>query len=324
MLRRRPARVTALAFLYGVSGLFSTVNAAWPMHPDSPVLLGWTLGAVGLAGALAIWLRGPRLSDPEIHAALVLASGLVALLASESVRAVGVVGLGPVIITIGMYAGWFLPLPAARAHVLVTLALTSAGAVAAEPTGFLVPWVVLAVTAATLTEIQGRLADQLRQVAATDPLTGVANRRAWEAEAIRTLSHAARTGEPVTIAILDLDAFKEVNDREGHGAGDALLRDLTARWAHELRQADLLGRYGGDEFVLCLPDTDGEGALGIVRRLRHSHHFPWTAGLATAGDGDTLASVLARADADLYRKKRSGQGPDQGGPSAPGRAAVPS
>lgn len=324
MLRGRPAKVTALAFLYGVSGLFSIVNATRPMHPDSPVVLGWTLGAIGLVGAVAIWLRGSRLSDPEIHAALVLAAGLVALLAAESVRAVGVVGLGPVIITIGMYAGWFLPLPAARAHVAVTLALTSAGALAAEPSGFLVPWVVLAVTAAALTEIQGRLADQLRQVAATDPLTGLANRRTWEAEAARALAHAARSGEPVTVAILDLDAFKDVNDRDGHSAGDALLRDVSARWAEELREADLLGRYGGDEFVLCLPDTDAEGALEIVRRLRDSHGFSWSVGLSTAREGDTLSSVLGRADADLYREKRSGRRPEPEGPSASGRAGVPS
>jgi diguanylate cyclase (GGDEF)-like protein len=324
MLGGRPAKVTALAFLYGVSGLFSSINAARPMHPDSPVALGWALGAIGLAGAVAIWLRGARLTDREIHAALALAAGLVALLAAESQRAVGVVGLGPVIITIGVYAGWFLPLPAARAHVAVTLGVTSAGAVAAEPGDFLVPWLVVLATTAVLTEIQGRLADQLRQMAATDPLTGLANRRAWEAETTRVLSHAARTGEPVTVAILDLDAFKEVNDREGHSAGDALLRDVSARWAEELRQADLLGRYGGDEFVLCLPATDGEGALEILRRMRDSHGCAWTAGVSTARDGDTLATVLGRADADLYLNKRSGRKPGPGGPSAPGRAALPS
>jgi diguanylate cyclase (GGDEF)-like protein len=183
---------------------------------------------------------------------------------------------------------------------------------------------VVVVTAGALTEIQGRLADQLRQVAATDPLTGLANRRAWEAEAARALAHGARTGEPVTVAILDLDGFKEVNDREGHSAGDALLRDVSAGWVQELREADLLGRYGGDEFVLCLPGTDAEGALEIVRRLRDSHGFSWSVGLSTAGDGDTLSSVLGRADADLYRNKRGGRRPEQGGPSAPGRAVLPS
>lgn len=324
MLRGRPPKVTALAFLYGVSGLFSIVNSTRPMDPESPVVLGWTLGAVGLAGAVAIWLRGPSLSDLEINAALVLAAGMVALLAAESARAVGVVGLGPVIITIGLYAGWFLPLPAARAHVAVTLGLASAGAIVAEPSGFLVPWMVVAVTAGVLTEIQGRLADQLRQVAATDPLTGLANRRAWEAEAARALAHAVRTGEPVTVAILDLDGFKEVNDRDGHSAGDALLRDVSAHWAQELREADLLGRYGGDEFVLCLPGTDAEGALEIVGRLRDSHGFAWSAGLSTACEGDTLSSVLGRADADLYRKKRSARKPEQKGPSASGRAVLPS
>jgi diguanylate cyclase (GGDEF)-like protein len=168
---------------------------------------------------------------------------------------------------------------------------------------------VVIVTAASLTEIQGRLAEQLRRAATTDPLTGLANRRAWEAEAGRVLSHSLRTGEPVTIAVLDLDHFKDVNDRAGHEAGDALLRDLTARWSAELRGADLLGRYGGDEFVLCLPGTDMHGAREILGRLAACHAFHWTAGTASAGRGDTLSTLISRADADLYAHKRSGRRP---------------
>jgi diguanylate cyclase (GGDEF)-like protein len=307
MLSTRPMRTALLSLLYGVGGAFSLLDAAWPQSPESPVTLGWVTGAVALAVAAAVWLRGGRLTDREVHAALVLAAVLVAVLASRFVTAVGIVALGPVIITLCLYSGWFLSLPAARVLATVTLLLASTGAVLASPSGFTVPWVVMVVTAAILTEIQGRLAEQLRRAATTDPLTGLANRRAWEAGAGRAVAHARRTGEPVTVALLDLDHFKDVNDRSGHEAGDVLLRELTARWAAQLRQADLLGRYGGDEFVLCLPGTDARGAGEILGRMAACHAFQWSAGMATAGAEDTLCTLLARADADLYTHKRGGR-----------------
>jgi diguanylate cyclase (GGDEF)-like protein len=307
MLTRRPLRPALLSLLYAVGGGFSLLNAAWPQGPESPTTLGWVTGAVALCVAAVVWWRGARLTDREAHGALILAAVLVAVLASRFATAVGIVALGPVIITLCLYSGWFLPLPAARVQATVTLLLASVGAVLAAPSGFVVPWLVLVVTAAILTEIQGRLAEGLRRAATTDPLTGLVNRRAWEAEAVRALAHAQRTGEPVTVAVLDLDHFKEVNDRSGHEAGDVLLRELTARWSAELRQADLLGRYGGDEFVLCLPGTDAAGAGEILERMAACHTFGWSAGTATAGARDTLGSLLARADAALYAHKRSGR-----------------
>jgi diguanylate cyclase (GGDEF)-like protein len=304
MTRTMPMRSVLLALLYAAGGVFSLVAAVRPPHPDSPVLLALAVGVSGIGLAAVLWWRATRLTDVEVHVALLLAAALVAALAAQSVTAVGVVALGPIIITICLYAGWFLALPAARAHAAATLALSSAGAWLARPDGFLLFWVILVVTAGVLTEIQGRLADQLRHAATTDPLTGLVNRRAWEAASGRMLAHAVRSGEPLTVALLDLDGFKEVNDGSGHDAGDALLRELTARWRAQLRLSDLLGRYGGDEFVLCLPDTDAVGATEILARLEASHPFRWSAGTATAAAGDTLASMLARADVALYEQKR--------------------
>jgi diguanylate cyclase (GGDEF)-like protein len=307
MLTTRPMRAALLSLLYGVGGCFSLVDAAFPQTPESPATLGWIIGVVAVGVASAVWWRGARLTDREVHAALILAAVLVAALASRFVTAVGIVALGPVIITLCLYSGWFLSLPAARVQATVTLLLASAGALLAAPSEFAVPWLVLVLTAGILTEIQGRLADQLRRAATTDPLTGLVNRRAWEAQAGRALAHALRTGEPVTVAVLDLDHFKEVNDRSGHEAGDALLKELTARWTAELRQADLLGRYGGDEFVLCLPGTDAAGAGEILGRMAACHAFHWSAGTATARRGDTLGMLLSRADTDLYAHKRGGR-----------------
>jgi diguanylate cyclase (GGDEF)-like protein len=220
---------------------------------------------------------------------------------------VGIVGLAPALIALGLFAAHFFDLRVARLHVALLIVLASAGALAAVPDVPALAWVMTVVSVAALAEVQGRLARSLRTAAATDPLTGVANRRAWEAEATRNLARATRTGEPLSFAILDLDHFKDVNDREGHGAGDALLRALTAGWTRRLRQADLLGRYGGDEFVVCLPATGQQGAREILEQLETTHEFAWSVGVATARQGDTLDAVLARADADLYAKKRSGR-----------------
>jgi diguanylate cyclase (GGDEF)-like protein len=300
--RSTPAAL--LGMLYGLSGALCLLGAARPLTAQTPVTLLWVLGAVGLlVGAVASALGG-RLSRRAVHAAVVVMSLLIGVLAWQSATPVGIVGLGPVLLAVGLYAAHFFSLRAARLHVLLLVVATSAGAWAARPSGFLVQWVVLVVATVVLTDVQARLASSLRTAAATDPLTGVANRRAWEAEAARNLAHAARTGEPLSFAILDLDDFKGVNDRLGHTAGDALLRDLAARWTRRLRQADVLGRYGGDEFVLCLPATDRDGASEILQRLAASHEFAWSGGVATAEEGDTLTTVLARADADLYRHKR--------------------
>ena len=91
------------------------------------------------------------------------------------------------------------------------------------------------------------------------------------------------------------------------GRGDALLCELTAGWSRRLRRADLLGRYGGDEFVLCLPGTEEAGAWQILRQLDETHAFAWSVGVAAAREDDTLHSVLARADAHLYQQKRAGR-----------------
>jgi diguanylate cyclase (GGDEF)-like protein len=303
--RRTPALL--LAVLYALSGVLCLVTALWPMHRDTPVSLLWLLAATGIGGGTAIWSLRFRLRGWMVHTAVALAGVLIAVLAAHSATAVGIVGLGPVLIAVGLYAAHFFELQVARLHASLLVVVTTAGVIAAEPDGFVGPWAAIVVSVIVITEAQGRLAENLRTAATTDPLTGVANRRAWEAEAARHLSHAARTGEPLTFVLLDLDHFKEVNDREGHGAGDTLLRDLATGWAARLRQTDLLGRYGGDEFVLCLPATDEQGAREILQQLDATHDFAWSVGVASARPGDTLTMVLARADSDLYLHKRSGR-----------------
>src|SRR5205085_10632117 len=153
--------------------------------PATPVTLLWILGGIGLGTGAAVWSLGRRLPPGAVHGLVGGMSCLIALLAWRSATAVGIVGLGPVVIGVGLYAAHFFSLRAARLHVLLLVVVASAGAWAARPSGFLVQWVVLVVATVALTEVQARLALHLQTAAATDPLTGVANRRAWEAEATR-------------------------------------------------------------------------------------------------------------------------------------------
>jgi len=158
---------------------------------------------------------------------------------------------------------------------------------------------------------RGRLLGQLRSLARTDPLTGLANRRLWDERLEVELLRAERYGRPLCMAAIDLDHFKAYNDRYGHQRGDALLRDTTAAWRGALRAVDLLARWGGDEFALLLPDCDLAGARGIVERLAAltDNVIGCSAGLvAWQAPSETGAELLARADAALYAAKGAGRG----------------
>jgi diguanylate cyclase (GGDEF)-like protein len=147
--------------------------------------------------------------------------------------------------------------------------------------------------------------DLLTDMAETDPLTGLSNRRAWDAH----LRQAVGDQRQFTIAILDLDHFKEFNDTHGHPAGDRLLVHTTAAWREQLRAGDLLARTGGEEFALLLLDTDRETALRVIDRLRQnvSEDRTCSAGIAIRIADEPSESVIARADRALYRAKESGR-----------------
>ena len=126
---------------------------------------------------------------------------------------------------------------------------------------------LLAAEAAVAIERADLLA-RLETVARTDDLTGLANRRAWDEHLPRELSRAGRDGQPLCVAMLDLDRFKEYNDERGHQAGDRLLKQVSGAWREMLRPSDMLARYGGEEFGLVLPNCPIEKGVEVVERLR--------------------------------------------------------
>ena len=143
----------------------------------------------------------------------------------------------------------------------------------------------------------------------SDPLTGAANRRSWDEEMDRELARARRTGDPLTVALIDMDNFKAYNDTHGHLAGDTLLRDLVTAIRTELRTGDVIARWGGEEFALALPDSDLQQAQTIASRLLSLVPSSQTAsiGLTQAQTQDNPRALIERADRALYAAKGGGR-----------------
>ncbi len=153
------------------------------------------------------------------------------------------------------------------------------------------------------------LLGQLEHLARTDGLTGLPNRRHWEQQLPRELARAWRDGQRVCVAMLDLDYFKDYNDRRGHQAGDQLLRDAAVAWRVALRPYDILARYGGEEFAVILPGCDLKDAMRLVERLRAGtpQGESCSAGIAEWDGEERPETLVGRSDAALYRAKRAGR-----------------
>jgi len=174
-----------------------------------------------------------------------------------------------------------------------------------------------------------RYSDRLRynvqlslEMAITDQLTGLHNRRYMGRHLNTLISNAEKSGRPIAFLILDIDHFKSVNDTYGHDIGDEVLREFASRISANVRGIDLACRYGGEEFVVVMPETDMELASTVAERLRrsvetsafaisrapHNLNITISIGIASSqGTGDSADSLLHRADQALYRAKREGR-----------------
>jgi diguanylate cyclase (GGDEF)-like protein len=234
-----------------------------------------------------VWRTGTRIyvpdaaNDPRASARLVALTGAVAVLFQPVIRD----GTRSAVLVAGFHES--------RAR-LPERALEMVELVAAE--------IAAAIDRADLVAL---LATQAR----TDPLTGAANRRSWDEELERQVARMHRTGEPLTVALLDMDHFKAFNDAFGHGAGDGLLRDLVAALRGELRTGDVVARWGGEEFAVALPGCTLFQAQVVAARLLSVVPGGQTAsiGLTAAGPDDTPRTLIGRADRALYEAKDGGR-----------------
>ncbi len=150
---------------------------------------------------------------------------------------------------------------------------------------------------------------RLEDSAHTDSLTGLLNRRGWAVSLSRELARARRLHSPPCVAMLDLDHFKRLNDEVGHYAGDLVLKQTSARWASCTRDGDILARYGGDEFVLALPDCEIDDAMRQLDRLQKCMQpdGSTSAGVVLWNGDENGFDLVERADRALYAAKREGR-----------------
>lgn len=297
----RPARLWAFAAVGIVAVGVILIMQRDELTPAEAIGLACAAIALVAAAALIPWRRLPRWTH------LIIPLLAVALIAVGSELAGGMAS--------GM---WFLLLLPIIWKALYGTALEVAIVVAAAAVAVSVPLFVggsgadgvsRALAFILVAVIVAVLLQRTRAVALVDPLTGLANRRAWDVDLGRHVEQVARTGRPVAVAVVDLDLFKAFNDTYGHLEGDALLREAAVAWREALRPYDTLARIGGEEFGVILPDTDEREAAAVIDRLRRATPRGQTcsAGIALITRDDDPVVVTRRADEALYQAKATGR-----------------
>lgn len=247
--------------------------------------------------------------------------GIIAIVASQVRAPQGSRARGILIASFGVAAGAFLLRGIGATLVADPLRGFE------EPTGFAASTLLAAFAAAIASTFaflllhKDRAESEAARLATMDPLTGAYNRRTFHEIAERELSRARRAGQPLSIVMLDIDHFRAVNERHGHRVGDALLQVFADTVRTALRQEDLLVRFGGEEFLVMLPDVAGPGAVIVAGRIRRavaneplrvgSLSLPLTVSLGVAARLDegpeSIDQLLGRADAALVLAKQRGR-----------------
>ncbi len=307
----RPAIAWSLALLYVFKAVICFAIVAFPISATEPTRLVAMAGAMGIVGGIGVWLFARRI--PLLGFELLAACGslLTSALIAHATTHGGMMLAAFAYPWIAIYAAHFFPRRAVNVQGLLISVGFGAGLLLGHLPHVAIYWVVVTVTIWSICFLLGNLSERLRLQAGTDHLTGLLNRSGFLAAALRERALADRTGAPLTVAVIDLDGFKQVNDRAGHAAGDQLLARLGRQWRERMRPSDIIARHGGDEFVLLLPGTGPAGAESALKRLCSGEDvIGWSIGISEWVRGEELDAPLARADKHLYKAKlAAGQRP---------------
>lgn len=312
------------AVMYACAGSVVGLSLLLPHSPEMnrPALLAAAL--VGFLAAIGIWLLRRHLPPWFFHITTAFGAviaGLCIYWSGDAASSYSFLWLW-----VAVFSAYFFS-PLALAGHLAVAAAVYAVVLSAHPQpheDLAAHWIITGVCITLASAIISALVHSRRrleeeresllahtlELARTDPLTGLLNRRAWrdllDAELARS---ARRDGAPVCVAMLDLDHFKRFNDDHGHVAGDAFLQQLASEWRAAVRPSDTVARYGGEEFALLLPDCTLPGAVEVIERLRACVPLGerCSAGVACWDGEETPLALITRADGLLYEAKDAGR-----------------
>lgn len=329
--------VLVLAAMYAAAGVIGLITFLLPQVPIPDHLFQAVLTVSGLPGAAVLLVLRHRYGErfPMVLIHLFLAASVVMVaLGSWSARTspTAVMSLA-FFVWIGLFVGNVFSWRQVTVYLLWIAAVLAVlldlnGNQASAGVGVMAFGIVISATGASY-----HLAARLARLATTDPLTGLPNRQALDEVLAREVDRAARYGHDLCVAVIDADRFKEVNDAQGHQAGDAVLVSLATDWRLGLRSVDFVARYGGDELVVVVPECDLDGARRLLERARRSVSHPCSVGATCRADSDDVDTLLARADRALYQAKAHGRdqivtldagAPMSGHPSTPSWPAASS
>jgi diguanylate cyclase (GGDEF)-like protein len=300
--------------------------------PHSPKVDGaavWVeAGATALAALpLLVWpQRLPRQIYPWV---MLLATAVITVTMYFNGERLGAPSSGTQVyyVWVALYAGYFFSRSQIAAQ-LVAIAVLYAAILSVVDVGSVAPtrWLLTVAMASgcaglvyVLKHRNDQLVARLQAAVRRDPLTGIANRQAFDERLAHELAVSRRTGQPTAIVLLDIDRFKQINDRHGHVSGDDVLRTVATIAARSLRETDLVARLGGDEFAAILPGASTEHAYQAGERVRlavldalsaeaGAVRFTISVGVADSEDaGEVPDELVSSADHALYSAKRSGR-----------------
>lgn len=307
LLLRRPGAVLGAALL-----LIAIDALVWSIAgpPGTPVAFDRVAAVVVAVLGVVCLMLPPGDNRAVLEMSTAVAAALLTVAMATRITPEGVVAVGVVLLMLLAVAATFVPTRRLAVGIVAGLAgLVLGVALNDVSVAGLYVWVmgtaivvVPLVVSALMAELRA-LVEVAAEAAVQDPLTGVLNRRGLVAEADAVHAVTVRVGTPTAVVAIDLDGFKSVNDSSGHAAGDELLVLLVDAWTARLRAGDVLGRSGGDEFLVVLPNTDARAAESVVQRLRAAHPFPWSCGIVDWDPDEDLDAAMARADALLYDDK---------------------
>jgi diguanylate cyclase (GGDEF)-like protein len=315
--RRRQMARTAAA-LFGAATVVTLLSIVLPHQPQLEIDGLVFVSGAAAAGTLVLLLWGERLPAWTCHVWPAFGTALVSFgLLFNGERLGGAAGGDEMYyLWVALFAAYYLGRVATAFQVGIIALAYTATLIAIDPGPIATSrWLTTvgltagsAVVVRLLAERIDRLVAELRHAAATDPLTGLLNRRAFEEHVERELARTRRSDEAFSLLLIDVDRFKDLNDRFGHAAGDDALTTLAGRLAGAVRGADIVARIGGDEFAVLLPGTGADGARETADRLAAGTGVPISIGAATYGlDGRTADDLGRAADSALYANKRDGE-----------------